>query len=168
MVSPRSSADAATLIAIEASVTHEPSGREASRIQVYGIDASFFRLHGVAGVEAPTGRQALLSPGLAAELGAAANDGLLLRVQKPSAIPADTLAGRRNDTSRAVRLTTRETLAPIGWASSRCGRSRKLSAPSSCPSRDCNAISSWPGEPMCCSSPPRATRRQMPRPRNGC
>ena len=105
-------ADAATLIAIEASVTHEPSGREASRIQVYGVDASFFRLHGVTGVEAPTGRQALLSPGLAAELGAAADDGLLLRVQKPSAIPADTLAGRRNDTSRAVRLTTRETLAP--------------------------------------------------------
>ena len=41
-----------------------------------------------------------------------ADDGLLLRVQKPSAIPADTLAGRRSDTSRAVRLTTRETLAP--------------------------------------------------------
>ena len=33
-------------------------------------------------------------------------------MQKPSAIPADTLAGRRNDTSRAVRLTTRETLTP--------------------------------------------------------
>lgn len=105
-------ADAATLIAIDASVTHESSGREASRIAVYGIDEAFFRLHGVTGVEAPTGRQALLSPGLAAELGANADDGLLLRVQKPSAIPADTLAGRRNDTSRAVRLTTRETLAP--------------------------------------------------------
>ena len=64
------------------------------------------------GVEAPTGRQALLSPGLAAELGAAADEGCLLRVQKPSAIPADTLAGRRSDTSRAVRLTTRGTLAP--------------------------------------------------------
>lgn len=105
-------ADATTLIAIEASVTHESSGREASRIQVYGIDESFFRLHGVGEVAPPVGRQALLSPGLAAELGAAADDGLLLRVQKPSAIPADTLAGRRNDTSRAVRLTTRETLAP--------------------------------------------------------
>ena len=105
-------ADAAALIAIEASVTHEQSGREASRIQVYGVDASFFLLHGVTGVEPPTGRQALLSPGLAAELGAAVDDGLLLRVQKPSAIPADTLAGRRSDTSRAVRLTARETLGP--------------------------------------------------------
>ncbi len=105
-------ADAASLVAIEASVTHEPSGREASRVQVYGVDAAFFRLHGVSGVEAPTGRQALVSPGLAAELGAAADDGLLLRVQKPSVIPADSLAGRRSDTSRAVRLTTRERLAP--------------------------------------------------------
>ncbi len=104
--------DAATLIALEGSITHEPSGREASRVQVYGIDASFFRLHGVTGTASPVGRQALLSPGLAAELDAAADDGLLLRVQKPSAIPADTLAGRRSDTSRAVRLTTRETLAP--------------------------------------------------------
>jgi putative ABC transport system permease protein len=103
--------DAATLIAIEAAVTHESSGREASRIQVYGIDASFFRLHGVNGVEPPAGRQALVSPALAAELGSKADDALLLRVQKPSAIPADTLAGRRNDTSRAVRLTMRETLA---------------------------------------------------------
>jgi putative ABC transport system permease protein len=103
-------ADATTLIAIEASITLEESGREASRIQVYGIDETFFRLHGVEGVEAPTGRQALLSPGLAAELGAAADQGLLLRVQKPSAIPADTLAGRRSDTSRAVRLTSRGTL----------------------------------------------------------
>jgi putative ABC transport system permease protein len=103
-------ADAAAIIAIEAALTHEPSGRQASKVNVYGVDATFFALHGV-DVEAPTGRQALLSPALAAELGAASDDGLLLRVQKPSAIPADTLVGRRNDTTRAVRLTVRETLA---------------------------------------------------------
>ena len=103
--------DAAAIIAIEAALTHEPSGRQASKVNVYGVDPTFFRLHGVE-VDAPTGRQALLSPALAAELGTAADDGLLLRVQKPSAIPADTLAGRRNDTTRAVRLTVRETLAP--------------------------------------------------------
>jgi putative ABC transport system permease protein len=102
-------ADTAALIAIEAALTHEPSGRQASKVSVYGVDASFFKLHGV-DVEAPTGRQALLSPALAVELGASADDGLLLRVQKPSAIPADTLVGRRTDTSRAVRLSVREAL----------------------------------------------------------
>ena len=101
--------DAAAIIAIEGALTHEPSGRQASKVNVYGVDADFFRLHGVE-VEAPSVRQALLSPDLAAELGAGRNDGLLLRVQKPSAIPADTLVGRRTDTSRAVRLTVRETL----------------------------------------------------------
>ena len=161
-------ADATTLIAIEASVTHEPSGREASRVQVYGVDASFFRLHGVSGVEAPTGRQALLSPGLAAELGAAADDGLLLRVQKPSAIPADTLAGRRSDTSRArASDDPRDAWPRIGWASSPCGRSRRPSAPSSCPLRDCSATSTWRGALTCCSFLPGATGL-MRRRRNGC
>ena len=102
---------AATLIAIAASVTHEPSGREASNVFVYGVDDSFFRFHGVEGVEAPTGRQALVSPGLAVELATGRDDGLLLRVPKPSAIPADTLVGRRTDTSRSVRVTVRETLS---------------------------------------------------------
>jgi putative ABC transport system permease protein len=102
-------ADAATIIAIEGALTHEPSGRQAAKVNVYGVDEDFFRLHAVQ-VAAPTVRQALLSPDLAAELGAQKDDGLLLRVQKPSAIPADTLVGRRTDTSRAVRLTVRETL----------------------------------------------------------
>jgi putative ABC transport system permease protein len=102
-------ADAAAIIAIEGALTHEPSGRQAAKVNVYGVDDDFFRLHGVE-VKAPTVRQALLSPDLAAELGAQKDDGLLLRVQKPSAIPADTLVGRRTDTSRAVRLSVRETL----------------------------------------------------------
>ena len=103
-------AGAVALIAMDAAVTHEPSGREASRVAVYGVDDRFFPFHGVEGIEAPSGRQALVSPGLAEELAAGPGDGLLLRVQKPSAIPADTLAGRRTDTSRAVRATVRQTL----------------------------------------------------------
>jgi len=78
-------ADAAAIIAIEAAVTHEPSGRQASKVNVYGVDASFFTLHGVQ-VEAPTGRQALLSPALAAELGA---DGITVNAVAPSLIETD-------------------------------------------------------------------------------
>ena len=40
-------ADAAAIIAIEAAVTHEPSGRQASKVNVYGVEESFFSLHGV-------------------------------------------------------------------------------------------------------------------------
>lgn len=103
---------AATLIAVDGGVTHESSGREASRVLVYGVDAAFFAFHGITGVEAPTGRQAFISPALAAELAPAEGDSLIVRVQKPSAIPADTLAGRRGDTSRAVRVTVASTLQP--------------------------------------------------------
>src|SRR5690606_3456819 len=59
---------------------------------------------------APTGRQALLSPALASELGAQEGDALLLRVQKPSAIPASTLAGRRDETAGSVRVTMHRVL----------------------------------------------------------
>ena len=100
--------DAAAIIALDGAVVHEPSGRQASRVQVYGIDEAFLALQGRPDLEAPRTRAAWLSPALSGELGAAGGDSLLLRVQKPSAIPAGTLQGRRNDTTRAIRLTTRE------------------------------------------------------------
>ncbi|HEX6211807.1 MAG TPA: ABC transporter permease, partial [Methylomirabilota bacterium] len=84
---------AAALIALDGAVRHEPSGRLASGIRVYGVDADFFRLHGREDQAPPGNREALLSPALAAELEAATGDSLLLRVQKPSAIPASTLQG---------------------------------------------------------------------------
>jgi hypothetical protein len=101
---------ATALIALDGAIAHEASGRQASGIQVYGVGSGFFPFHGIAGVDAPTGRQALLSPALAAELGAAEGDSLILRVQKPSAIPASTLVGRRDETSGSVRVTMQRAL----------------------------------------------------------
>lgn len=91
------------LIAIEGAATHEPSGRTASRIQVFGIDERFGRFHGVDAPN-PTGRQAFVSPGLAAELGAAASDSLLLRIAKPTDIPLGALQGRRDEASERIRM----------------------------------------------------------------
>ena len=53
-----------------------------------------------------------MSGGLARELGAAAEDTLLVRVQKPSAIPVSSLHGRRDDLGSTMRLGIREVLAP--------------------------------------------------------
>ena len=65
---------ACPLIVAEGVVTHEPSGRRAVAAQVYGVDARFWELHGRpdAAARAPRSDEALLSPSLAAELGAAA------------------------------------------------------------------------------------------------
>ena len=97
--------DAVPVLALDGMVIHEESGRRATGVQVFGVDARFWRLHGVAGVNGPSNRTAYMSPALAAEFGARVEDALQLRVQKPSAIPSGVLQGRRDEPGRAVRLT---------------------------------------------------------------
>jgi ABC-type lipoprotein release transport system permease subunit len=97
-------AAAAPLLALTGTVTHEESRRTAARVQVFGIDDRFVTFHGRSGA-APGDRQAWMSPGLAAELGAAPEDSLLLRIAKPTDIPLSNLQGRREDVSERIRLT---------------------------------------------------------------
>src|SRR5450759_3298296 len=95
---------AAPLISLDGLVAHEPSGRRAAGVQVYGVDERFWKFQGLAG-SAPRGREILLSAALARELGAAANDTILLRIPKFSAIPLETLHGRKEDLGKTLRLT---------------------------------------------------------------
>jgi ABC-type lipoprotein release transport system permease subunit len=74
------------LIALDGVVTHEPSRRRAGDVRVYGVDDRFWKFNGVA-VDLPQNRQVLLSESLANELGTAAGDSILLRIEKPSDIP---------------------------------------------------------------------------------
>ena len=94
---------AAPLIVMEGAVTHEPSGKHAAGVQVYGVDERFWKFQGLSG-SAPSGREIQLTAALARELGAAANDSILLRIPKPSAIPLETLHGRKEDTGKTARL----------------------------------------------------------------
>ena len=125
---PAASASAVPMIALEGFATHQESGSRAGGIQVYGVDDRFWAFHGLGGGfdggsagggdgEDGGGRglepgEVLVSGGLARELGAAADDTLLVRVQKPSAIPVSSLHGRRDDLGRTMRLGIREVLAP--------------------------------------------------------
>jgi ABC-type lipoprotein release transport system permease subunit len=106
--------DACPLITLVGTATHEESGRRGTRVVVYGVDERFWKFHGLADAEAqaPRGGEALLSAALADELKARAGDALLLRMEKPSAVPLESLHGRREDLGRTVRLTVREALAP--------------------------------------------------------
>ena len=90
---------AAPLIVASGLVTHDGSGRRAASVLVYGVDDRFWQFHGQ---PPPEGVQ--MSPALAAELGSRAGDVLLVRLQKPSAIPIESLFGRKDDVGRAVRL----------------------------------------------------------------
>ena len=102
------------LIVLNGLVTDEKSGRRGSSVQVYGVDDRFWRFHGRENQVKPlTDRDVLLSPDLARELGSEAGQTILLRIEKPSAIPAGSLHGRKEDLGRTIRLSFREALAPV-------------------------------------------------------
>ena len=101
----RSYGSAVGLIAIDGLVTHGSNGRRASGVAIYGVDDRFWQFHGLTDRPTPGPREALLSLSLARELGAADGDGVLARLQQPSAIPASTLHGRRDDLGRTLRAT---------------------------------------------------------------
>jgi ABC-type antimicrobial peptide transport system permease subunit len=105
---------ACPLIVLSGTITHESSGRWQSGVQVYGVDERFWQFHGRenAGAKAPHSREILVGASLADELGVREGDALLLRVEKPSAIPIESLHGRKEDVGRTIRLTTREKLDP--------------------------------------------------------
>jgi putative ABC transport system permease protein len=88
---------ATPIIAIDGMVAHQASGRRALAVQIYGVDRRFG--------PAPANQQILLTAALARELGAKPGDTLLLRVQKPSAIPLESLHGRKEDVGKTIRLT---------------------------------------------------------------
>jgi ABC-type antimicrobial peptide transport system permease subunit len=98
------------VLALEGVVTHERTNARAGGVQVYGVDDRFWTFNSIAGVNGPAARDAYIGPALARELGAAPGDALLLRVQKPSAIPAGVIQGRRDEPGRAVRLSTARVL----------------------------------------------------------
>jgi ABC-type antimicrobial peptide transport system permease subunit len=96
----RGAASAAPLIATRGVITHEPSGRRATSVLVYGVDDRFWKFHGL---EPRDG--VFVSPALAAELGVSAGDVLLTRLQKPTDIPLESLFAHKEDVGRTVRLT---------------------------------------------------------------
>ncbi|HKU77339.1 MAG TPA: FtsX-like permease family protein [Pyrinomonadaceae bacterium] len=91
------------MIALEGVVVHEPSKRRAGGVKVYGVDERFWKFNGVAGVTTP--ENALVSQSLASELGTGSSDSLLLRIEKPSDIPVESLHGRKEDPGKTIRLS---------------------------------------------------------------
>ncbi|HEX8492055.1 MAG TPA: FtsX-like permease family protein [Pyrinomonadaceae bacterium] len=103
---------ACPLIVLDGTITHEASKRWATNVQVYGVDERFWRFHGreTAAALAPQNRDVLVGASLADELNTKPGDALLLRIEKPSAIPVESLHGRKEELGRTVRLTAREKL----------------------------------------------------------
>lgn len=102
---------ACPIIAIDGSVTHETSHSLASNVRVYGVDERFWKFHFRNNPNLGN-REVLVSDSLANELGTSIGDGLLIRVQKPSDIPIESLHSKKEELGRVLRVTVRATLSP--------------------------------------------------------
>ena len=95
-------------------VTSQESQRRAGDVTVYGVDDRFWRFHGVA-VTGPGARAAHVSQALASQLHVSANARLVVRLQRITDVPIESLHGRKEDVGRSLRVTvasvlTRDTL----------------------------------------------------------
>jgi ABC-type lipoprotein release transport system permease subunit len=93
------------LVVAQGFVTAQESGRRVGEVAVYGVDDRFWQLHGMGDVTGPTTRDALLSPALASDLGVNTGDAVLVRLQRPSAVPLESLHAKKDDLGRTVRVT---------------------------------------------------------------
>lgn len=93
------------MIALQGILQREGSPRQAYDVNIYGVDERFWQFHGIAPPPGFADRAATLGAPLAAHLGAKPGDSLLLRIGGEEDIPGESLFGRREDTSRTIRLT---------------------------------------------------------------
>ena len=127
----------AAVLQARGAARHAESGARAAGVSLLGIDGRFTALF----PEAPSldleGRSGLfppvaLSASLAAELGAAEGDAVLLSVERPSEVPRETVVGRRSDEDlvESLRLTV-EAILPdrgLGGFSIDVGQGRRFNA----------------------------------------
>ncbi len=100
----------APMIVVDGVAGDQTSGRRVPRVAVYGVDERFWRFHGVAvsnWESADQRREALISAALAEDIGTAAGGTVLVRVARPSAIPIESLQGKKDDLGRTLRLSVR-------------------------------------------------------------
>jgi ABC-type lipoprotein release transport system permease subunit len=89
----------APLIVLQGMMTHERDRKRAANVTVYGVDERFWQFNGVT-AEADV----QISPALAKAIGAEKGDAVLIRVEKPSAIPMESLHGRKDDPGKTLRF----------------------------------------------------------------
>jgi putative ABC transport system permease protein len=99
--------NAVPLVVANAVVSVQETGRRAGQVRVYGVDDRFWRFHGIQGVDGPAGRDAYVSPALAEQLEAGDDSVILVRVERPTDVPLESLHGRRDEVGRTLRLTVR-------------------------------------------------------------
>jgi ABC-type antimicrobial peptide transport system permease subunit len=101
---------ACPLIALPGVATHGDSQRRAGGVQIYGVDERFWQFHGQANTMSDDSDDVFISEALARELAGKAEDAVIVRIEKPAAIPVESLHGRKDEGGITLRSTVRQIL----------------------------------------------------------
>ncbi len=101
---------ACPLIALPGVATHDESRNRAGNVQIYGVDERFWQFHGQANTLNNDSDDVFISEGLARELNGKIEDAVIVRIEKPSAIPVESLHGRKDEAGITLRSTIRQIL----------------------------------------------------------
>ena len=101
---------ACPLIALPGVATHDESRSRAGNVQIYGVDERFWKFHGQANTLNNDNDDVFISEGLARELNGKVEDAVIVRIEKPSAIPVESLHGRKDELGITLRSTIRQIL----------------------------------------------------------
>lgn len=101
---------ACPLIALPGVATHGDSQRRAGNVQIYGVDERFWKFHGQTQSLPNDNDDVFISEGLARELNSKIEDAVIVRIEKPSAIPVESLHGRKDELGITLRSTIRQIL----------------------------------------------------------
>ena len=106
------------LIMLPGSATSTVAQARVNRISVVGIEDRFWTLESETCVRErppmPVGRAVILNQSLASDLRVKAGDDVLLRVEKPATVSAETLLGRRDESTLTLRLTVQAVIPAEG------------------------------------------------------
>jgi putative ABC transport system permease protein len=93
------------IVAVKGVLSREGAARQAYDVSVYGVDDRFWQFHGISTPPGFEDRASVVGAPLAAQLGVHVGDTLLLRIGNEQDVPVESLFGRREATSRTIRLT---------------------------------------------------------------
>jgi putative ABC transport system permease protein len=102
--------NATPLIALPGVATHGDNQRRAGGVQIYGVDERFWQFHGQSQTINNDSDDVFISEALARELEGKIEDAVIVRIEKPSAIPVESLHGRKDEAGITLRSTVRQIL----------------------------------------------------------
>lgn len=101
---------ACPLIALPGVATHADNQRRAGGVQIYGVDERFWQFHGQPHTLNNDSDDVFISEALARELTGKVEDAVIVRIEKPTAIPVESLHGRKEEGGITLRSTVRQVL----------------------------------------------------------